>query len=349
MAGDETAGSGTGEWRILIPNALFEGSPDVERRAVGPKVAFDAYRARSADAVPHSVWRGCHAIITFDTPIQPETVARLESCRIIVRAGVGVEDVDLVACGTRGIPVCNVPEYGTAEVADHAIALMLALARGIAVFDERLRADPTSGWDWRAGAIIRRLSDQRFGVVGLGRIGLAAAQRARAFGMEVAFFDPYLSTDRQPPQGFLRAGRLTDLLTMSDVVSLHCPLTKETRDIINRDSLAAMRAGSILINTSRGRLVDTDALYEALRSGRIDGAGVDVWPEEPPDASHPLLAAWRRGEDWIVGRFVLTPHAAFYSPASFEDLRRKAAETAIRYLAGGALKNCVNGDSLRKQ
>jgi D-3-phosphoglycerate dehydrogenase/C-terminal binding protein len=273
----------------------------------------------------------------------PEDYPRL---RALVRSGVGFDSLDLAAWGRNGVAVFNVPDYGTSEVADHAIALMLALARGTATYHERLRADPAAGWSHLAAPAVRRLRDAVFGIVGLGRIGLAAALRARGFGMRIAFYDPYLPSGTEIAVGAHRCRSLEELMSLSDVVSLHAPATEETRGLIAASALAAAKPGLILVNTARGSLVDLGSLYDALKEGRIAGAALDVLPNEPPRPEHPLIAAWQSREPWLDGRLTLSPHAAFYSPASLVDMRTKGMETLIRFLTRGDLADCVNRDFL---
>ncbi len=246
------------------------------------------------------------------------------------------------------MPLCNVPDYGTSEVADHAVTLMASLARGITYYHERLAADAAGNWGWSPPApAMKRLRGATFGVVGLGRIGLAAARRARGFDMDVVFFDPYQPNGFELATGFRRASSLAELMAMSDVVSLHAPLSAETRGMIDAAALAAAKPGMILVNTARGPLIDLDALHAALKSGRIAAAALDVLPVEPPKPPHKLLRALHDGEDWIRGRLVLTPHAAFYTAPAFEDMRRKAMEVVLHYLRDGRLTNCVNAPLLR--
>lgn len=333
--------------RILIPDAGFLGEPDIERQVAGPDAAVDVQRARRADDVPDSSWASCDAMILWQgVAILAATVGRLKRCRIIVRAGVGYDDVDVTACGERGIPVCNVPDYGTSEVADHTIALMLALTRGIATFHEVLKRDPVRGWRYLAAPLVQRLRGKTFGVIGLGRIGAATALRARAFGLEAAFYDPHLPDGHELALGFGRAQTLDGLLARADVVSLHTPLTDETRGMIDKRAIARMKQGALLINTARGALVDLEALYDGLKEGPLAGAALDVMPEEPPDSTHPLVRAWQNDEPWLTGRLIITPHAAFYSPAGIEELRRKTAQTVVDYLRDGRLRNCVNAELL---
>lgn len=329
--------------RILIPDAIYEGEPSVERAAAPPGTVIDVFRGHDPAIVPDELWRSCDAVIVWHImPIDAAMAARLDRCRIVVRAGVGFDRIDLAAFAARGIPVCNCPDYGTTDVADHAIALYLSLARGIAYFQDALRADPVRGWRWEAPPLIGRVRGRTFGVIGMGRIGTAAARRARALDMPVLFYDPYVPPGQELALGFERTWKLEELLERADVLSLHAPLTDETRRMIDGAALARMRERAILINTARGDIVDVDALCEALESERLGGAGIDVLPEEPPDPRHKLIRAFRERAPWLAGRLVLSPHAAFYSDAGMLDLRRKPVETVVAYLRDGRLLNCVN-------
>ncbi len=328
---------------VLLPDALFEDDALIERDVLGAAFELAVHHELSADRIPDECWRTAEALIVyFGVPFDRALIDRLAACRILVRAGVGYDHIDLAACGERRIPVCNVPDYGTTEVADHAIALMLGLARGLVSYHARLLADPHAGWHWAGAPLVRRLRGARFGVVGLGRIGTAAARRARGLDMEVSFYDPYLPDGADLAQGYRRAWSLEELLAEADVVSLHCPLSADNANLIDGQALAAIKKGALLINTARGGLVDLGALEAALRHGRLGGAGLDVLPAEPPDPAHPLIQAFRRREPWLDGRLLLTPHIAWFSPDGRTDLRRKSAETVRDYLLGQRLRNCVN-------
>ena len=321
---------------------------DIEQ-AVGAEVELINARQKSADAIDRRDWERCDAVVTARMPIDSAVIPRLKRARIVVRHGVGFDVVDLEGCGAAGIPVCNVPDYGTTEVADSAIAMMLTFARGTANMDSALRRDLQGNWSQTQNTTARRLRTMRFGVVGFGRIGTASALRARAFGMEVAFYDPYLPNGAELPFGFTRARTLEELLGMSDVVSIHTPLTKETRGMINAHAVAAMKKGTIVINTARGEICDTAALLEGLRSNKLACVGLDVLPKEPAATNDPWVAAWQADEPWIRGRVLLNPHSGYYSPDSFVDLRRKAMETAYFYLRDGKLANCVNAEFLKSR
>jgi lactate dehydrogenase-like 2-hydroxyacid dehydrogenase len=262
---------------------------------------------------------------------------------VIVRAGVGFDQVDIATCASLGIPVCNTPDYGTTDVADHAIGLMLGLTRGIVAYHNALKADFVTGWAFATPPTIRRLSGRIFGVIGLGRIGTATALRAKGLGMQVVFFDPYRTTGTELALGFSRAKTLDELLAAADVISLHTPLSAETRNLIDRAAIKKMKPGAFVVNTSRGPVVELDAVLEGIRSGQLAGAGLDVFPVEPPTGREPLLKALQANDPALAGRLIITPHSAFYSPSSLEDLRRKSAETACDYLFAGRLRDCVNG------
>lgn len=331
-------------FRLLTPDAQYPDDGVIERHTAGADVDWDIFRARTLEGVSAASLAACDAIVVWhEMEIDRAFLAALERCRIIVRAGVGFDHIDLAGAAEIGIPVCNTPDYGTSEVADHAIGLMLALRRGIVSYHQHLVADPVAGFDYSLAPLVRRLRGRVFGVVGLGRIGTATALRAKAFGMTVAAYDPIVPRGAEIAVGVERKESLEELLAASDVVSLHCPLTHETRDMINATTLKAMKPDAILINTARGAIIDIPALLEALRKGTIAGAGIDVLPIEPPGANDALTLAYRGRADRMVGdRLIVTPHAAWSSPESVSDARRLAVETAMLYLRDGRLRNLVN-------
>jgi D-3-phosphoglycerate dehydrogenase / 2-oxoglutarate reductase len=253
----------------------------------------------------------------------------LPRLRLVVRYGVGVDGVDLAAATERGVPVANVPDYGTDEVANHAVALLLALARKITRLDRQTRA---GRWDVFEALPVHRLAGQTMGIVGCGRIGSRVARKLGGFDVRLLGHDPYI---KEFPPG-VQPTRLETLLAESDYVTLHCPLTGGTRHLIDGPALARMKPSAVLVNTARGGIVDTAALAEALEHGRLAGAGLDVTEQEPLDRASPLF----RMEQVIV-----TPHAAWYSEEGRSDLKRRVAEEAVRVLLRGEPpRNCVNPD-----
>lgn len=334
----------TGQLHLLTPDAQYGDDALVEREAAGPEVRWTIRRERSLEKLTDTDLESADGLVVWhEMPVNADFIARLASCRILVRAGVGYDHIDLEAAGKAGIPVCNTPDYGTSEVADHAIALMQAFTRGIVSYHEAFKHDILSGFDYTKAPLVRRVRGRTFGVVGIGRIGTAAALRARAAGMRIVAFDPYVPRGYEIALGIERVETLEDLLRQADVVSLHCPLTEETRNMIDAEALAMMKRDAILVNTARGAIVDISALLDALRDGTIAAAGLDVMPNEPVPADDPLAQAFASARDGdLAHRLLLTPHAAWSSPESVHDARRLSVETAMLYLRRGMLRNCVN-------
>jgi D-3-phosphoglycerate dehydrogenase/C-terminal binding protein len=283
------------------------------------------------------------ALIVFHTiRISASSIRRLRKCRAIVRCGVGYDNVDLAAAGAKGIYVCNVPDYGTEEVADHAMALMLACARGLPLTEKGLRKT-LAPWNFLAASPLRRLAGATLGIIGLGRIGTAVALRAKGFRLKIVACDPYL------PDGYDKALGVTllplnELMAVSDIVSVHTPLTPETTQIVGAAQLAKMKPHGILINTARGKCVDVQAVADALMAGKIGGAGLDVLPDEPPAKDDPIVRLWQQDDSPV--NLIVTPHNAFYTEQSREEMRTKAAMEVRRVLIGEKPRNAVNREFL---
>ena len=270
------------------------------------------------------------AIILWHGPlVDAGIIARLKNCRAIIRNGVGFDTVDTVAAAKAGIPVCNVPDYGTEEVADHAIALSLALYRQLFPLDAEAKK---LGWKIETQHKMRRLSTQTFGLVGLGRIGTATALRAKALGFRVVFFDPYVPSGTHKAVGIARVATLDELLRTADLVSIHCPSTSETRGMIGEKEIARMKPGAFLVNTARGDIVKKAPVFAALRSGHLAGAGLDVVEAEP----------LRTAEEAATPNLVCTCHAAFCSPEGMVEMRSTSAKIARAAVLGEAVWNRVN-------
>ncbi len=312
-----------------------------ERRILGDTARVVALDAKCEEDLTGRI-EDMDAIVLYHAiSITRTTIERLTRCKVIVRGGVGYDNIDWRAARERGIPVAIVPDYGSEEVADTAIGMMLALTRGIHLQNSLLRAGPGI-WDYTNAVPLTRLRGSVFGVIGLGRIGSAAALRAKVFGMDVVFFDPYKPDGYDRALGIRRAESLEELLAQSMVVTIHCPCTEETRGMINAEAIAQMPARSYLVNTARGAIVDTSAIPEALASGRLAGAGIDVLPHEPPAADDPLIVAWRDPNHAAHQRLILNPHAAFYSEEGLLDIRTKSTITCRRAIVGQPLRNVVN-------
>ena len=342
----------SGTFQILTPDAQYSDDATVERRTAGEDARWHVFRERGDGwrAIPEDLIADADALVVWhEAAIGQPFIDRLKRCKVIVRAGVGFDHIDLQAAARAGIPVCNTPDYGTSEVADHALALLLALTRGITAYHDHLRLDPVANYDFTRAPLVRRIRGTVMGIVGLGRIGTATALRARAFGMRVIAYDPYLPSGTEIAVGVERTGSLEALLAASDVVSLHAPLTPETRGMIGKAALKAMKRDAILINTARGAIVDTAALIAGLAAGDIAGAGIDVLPQEPPQSDDPVALCYADlDRSGVKDRLIVTPHAAWSSPQSQTDARRLSAETAMLRLREGRLRNLVNRDELRR-
>lgn len=317
------------------------GQLETERRILGDIADIVALDASSEEEISPRI-QDADAIMMYHTvSITQSTIDRLSHCKLIVRCGVGYDNVDWRLARQRGIDVCNVPDYGTEEVADSAIGMTLALTRGISLFNSVLR-DRQGEWIYKWAAPVWRLRGRVFGIIGLGRIGTAAALRAKALGMDVVFYDPYVPDGRDKSLGVRRVETLEELLAEAHVLSPHCPLTDETRHMVRAETIAQMRRGSFLVNTARGGVVDLSAIPAAVSSGQLAGAGIDVLEEEPPPEAHPLLIAWRDPEHAAYHRVIVNPHAAFYSEEGMQDMRIKGSECCRRALLGQPLRNVVN-------
>ena len=326
--------------RVVIAD-LITDSLEPERRVLADIAEVVAANGYSEADLLGKVEDAAAIMLYHNLGLTRMTIERLRSCKLIVRCGVGYDNVDRAYARSRGIPVCNVPDYGTEDVADSAIGMLLALMRGISFFNTLLR-DGGREWTFTHAGPRHRLRGRTLGIVGLGRIGTATALRAKAFGMNVVFYDPYLLDGYDKALGVRRAETLAELLGQSHAVSLHCPLSDETRHMIDAEAIAKMPAGSYLINTSRGAVVDTTAIPAALAGGQLAGAAIDVLEREPPADDHPLLVAWRDPSHPAHHRLILNPHSAFYSEEGVLDMRTKGAETCRRALLGLPLRNVVN-------
>jgi phosphoglycerate dehydrogenase-like enzyme len=305
-----------------IEQGVLRDCADVRLILLRSEEEFEPYSSH-ADAI--ILWH--HLQFTSDV------LSKLSRTRLIVRNGVGYDNVDIAAAGAGGIRVANVPDYGTEEVADHAIALTLALIRQL----KPLMADVAKGnWEWRAGLNCGRIRGRVFGVVGCGRIGTAAALRAKAFGFDVRFYDPYLASGYEKAIGVERSSSLEELLSVADVVSVHVPLNKETCHLIASRELRWMKKSAYLVNTARGPVISYDALFDALSQGVIAGAALDVLENEPSGAS-------------VLQTFpncIVTPHSAFYSRESMIEMRTKSALIVRDALLHGRYINVVNQESI---
>ena len=270
---------------------------------------------------------GCDGLLVQHAPVNAKVFAARPELRIASRYGVGYDTINTADAQRFGVWVANSPDYGVGEVATHALGMALALVRHLALYDRDVKA---GRWHYTTPGTIRRASDLTLGILGLGRIGKRMAHIARNCFAGVIACDPYIIDGDFP--AYVGRVSLKELFARSDLVSLHVPLTDETRGMVAADLLGAMKPGAMLVNTARGAVVNIDDLVAALDAGRLDGAGLDVLPQEPARAGHPLLAN---------PRVLLSPHSAFYSVEAERELRRKAAQNLIDWAATGRPRYAV--------
>ena len=313
--------------KVVITDYVWE-SLDVEKATLGGLAELVALKTKTpAEFLPYA--GDCDALLnTYAGPITAETMARMPVCKIIARYGIGVDTIDLDAATEAGIIVTNNPTYCIDEVAEHAMALILACARKVSVYDRLVRGGQ---WNIAPGKPIFRLSGSTLGLVGFGHIGQQVAARAQAFGMRVLFFDPAVAAARRGVSA--EKADLPTLLRQADFVSLHPPLLPQTRKMIDDAALRQMKPTAYLINCARGPIVDTDALVRALDARVIAGCALDTVDPEPLPDPHPL-----RGRDNVI----ITPHAAWYSEQAMAALQAGAPGEVRRVLSGEWPINVVN-------
>ena len=326
--------------RVIVTD-YREEPLDVERDILGNLAEVIALQATSEEHLLKQTKNADALLVYHFVEITARVIEQLERCRIIVRCGVGHDNIDADAARDRDIPVANVPDYGTEEVADSALGMILSLTRGI----HRMQVRALEGhlpWSHELASPLHRLRGRTLGIIGLGRIGTALALRAKAIGLEVAFHDPYLPDGTDRALGVRRMESLEDLLQQSHILSLHCPGTKETEGLIDAKAIELLPQDAYLVNTARGSVVDAGAVVDALTRGKLAGAALDVLPDEPPPSRDPLLEAWRNPDHPAHDRLLLNPHAAWYCEEGLTDARTKACSNVRRVLLGESPRNVVN-------
>ncbi|MDD5705300.1 MAG: C-terminal binding protein [Kiritimatiellae bacterium] len=317
--------------KIAITDYVFDNL-DIERGVLEPNgCSLISQRSGKDPAALAGLVSDADAVITQFAPVDAAIVGAMRKARVIVRYGIGVDNVDLQAAAAKGIPVCNVPDYCTDEVADHTLAMILELTRRICSNALKVRAGV-----WGMGVpfeAMHALKDMTVGVVALGRIGREVVSRLKPFKCRILVFDPVVPAAAVRAAG-CEPATLDELLAGSDLITLHCPSTEQTKRMINARSIARMKPGAMLVNASRGTLVNTDDLVAALRAGHIAAAALDVADPEPLPAGHPLVA---------MDNVLINAHIASVSPQAVKKLRTDAASTALAAVRGQKLSNVVNG------
>lgn len=325
-------------FKVVITDYDY-GDVEIERSIlaeVGAEVV--ALQAKSESELFEAV-ADCDAVMNQYARVGASTIARMGRCKVIARYGVGVDIVDVDAATARGIPVTNVRDYCTEEVADHAIALWLSLVRNLDVYN---RATHRGEWSWQSGRPVHRTRGRTMGIVSFGKIGRAIASRAAAFGVELVVFDPYLEAADVAAAGARKVEK-DELLRVSDYICMQAPMTPETRHFLSAREFAQMKRGVVIVNTGRGPTIDNRALYDAITSGTVAGAGLDDPEEEPAKR-----ASWNPADNplFSLPNVLVTPHSAYYSEESIRAAREIAASEVARVLSGRPPLNPVNPPAL---
>jgi D-3-phosphoglycerate dehydrogenase len=316
--------------QVVVTDYTFADLSIEEQLIVSSGLNLNSGQAKTPEELIPLV-KDADAVITQFAPVNATVIERMERAKVIVRYGIGVDNVDLKAARAKGIPVCNVPDYCIDEVADHTLAFLLASTRQIVPHSVAVHSGK-----WGLATPIsefRVLRDMTVGIIGFGRIGREVAARLKPFKCRVMIHDPVVDAEKIELAGYEPAS-LASLLKNSDAVTLHCPSMESTRGLIGHETLAEMKDGAILINLARGDLVQPDALVFALKTGKLAGAALDVFSPEPIPAGHPILS---------MENVILAPHIASVSVPAVKKLRETAAQLALMAIRGEKLPNVVNG------
>jgi D-3-phosphoglycerate dehydrogenase / 2-oxoglutarate reductase len=288
--------------------------------------SFEVMPCRASEEVAIEAVRGADVVLVRESPVPRRVIEAMDRCKGVIRYGIGVDNIDMVAASERRIAVANVPDYGTEEVSTQSVALALAVVRRILIHDREVRSGR-----WSTGVLkpMYRLRGRTLGLIGYGRIARMTHEKLAGFGFaRVLAHDPHVELPES-----VEAADVDTICREADLISLHTPLTAQTRHVIDERRLALMRSTAIVVNTSRGGLVDLEALYHALADGRILGAGLDVFETEPPDPAHPLFA---------LDNVVVTNHIGWYSEEAMREVQLKAAQEAVRVLRGEPPRHWLN-------
>lgn len=292
------------------------------------------------DLVGMEVAEDTEVLLVWHDHINEDYVSKLPKLRAVQRYGVGYDTLDLDCFQKRGIIACNNPDYGTDEVADTAVSMILNIARGVSQYNQKAKKYFDS-WQENVNTSIRRVNQTVIGIIGAGRIGGNVLMKCNALKFQTIFYDPYRVRGYEKMINGKRVDSLEELLELADIISIHTPLGAETKGIINNDFLNKMKPGASLVNTARGGLFDDlDILYDALINGQLSNLAIDVLPQEPPQKGK-LIDAWRDVNHELQGRLIINPHSSYYSQESFRELRINAAKNALRLYKGEAPFNLL--------
>lgn len=316
--------------------------PDLEERILNSIGKIICFNATNECELPNEIANLDAVIVYNKITLTQITINKLLNCKVIVKAGVGFDNIDICAAGNIGIPVINVPDYGTNDVADHTFALFLSYVKKIGFYNNALQKNIVQYWKPGNGKKVHRLSELTFGIIGMGRIGTAVAMRAKAFGMNVVYYDPYLPDGYDKTYQVKEFKVLEELVSNSNVISIHVPLNRNTEKMINYSLLQNAKYKPILINTARGKVINTEDIYLSLKENIIEAYLADVFESEPPSDNTELLLQFSLEDGIFRDRIIFTPHSASHTIEARKEMREKAAISVKMFIQENKMKNCIN-------
>jgi lactate dehydrogenase-like 2-hydroxyacid dehydrogenase len=323
---------------ILITDVVKDKA-DIEKKIFGKKFSVKVCGAKKNADISLATLKKAYGILAFDTlNFNKDFINKLKNCKVIVRVGVGYDNVDLEYAKKKGIAVCNVPDYGIDEVADYVIGSILFANKN---FYEYINITKNKKWTRETRACFR-LQGRTLGIIGLGRIGSSIALKAKAFKINIIFYDPYIDSGKDKIFGIKRVQTLKEIAKLSDFISINCPLTSETLDMIDKKFFKNVKRNLILVNAARGKIINLDDLRNAIKLNKIKCAILDVLPKEPISNYHILLKEYFSRKKYLENKLFITPHSAFFSNKSIIEIRQKASIEIKRVLEKQIPYNCVN-------
>lgn len=320
--------------KVVITDYEYQDVEKERKILEAAGIVLDECQCRTEQALIDAC-READGVIVQYCAITERVIRAMERCRVIIKYGIGVNNIDVDAASAKGIYVCNVPDYGVDEVSNHAIAMMLALSRGLKSLNESL----TSGaWGYAPVVPLHRMAGSTLGLVGLGRIPSLVAKKMAGFGLRILAYDPFARPEAARELG-VELVEFDTLVAESDYISIHCPLTPRTQGLFGPETFRRMKSTAILVNTARGPVIQQQALEEALRTGELAGAGLDVYEQEPLPKDSPLLH---------MSNVICTPHCAWYTEEAVTAVQEKAAQEAANVLTGHAPWHAVNAAAVKQ-
>ena len=314
--------------------------PKIEKTIFGDNFDITCLNEENEKKFPKSI-EDADAILVWHAKLTKYTFKKLRKCKIIVKYGTGYDNVNVDECSLYNIPFSNTPDYGVDEVADSTCALILNSIRQIKLYDNMSKV-PNLKWQRHSNFEIKRTNEHKLGIIGCGRIGTSVSIKMKSFGIDIAFYDPYKPSGYEKSFGIKRFDSLEELFSFSSIISLHTPLDSETNSLINKNNIIKFNKGTILINTARGRIVDSlDTLLFGLEQDYLSFIGLDVLPEEPPNAKEKLIKLWKN-PSVFSDRIIINPHSSYYSKTSWIEMRQKASLNIKDFLIDSKIKNRIN-------